>query len=148
MRGTDRENAYFTVEAAIVLSIVICVIAFLMYILFFQYNRCLMEQDAGVLAVKGCSIQEDDKDALMLALMQYEDKIYREKYIAWDLSDMEMKLEGGTIEVAWQGELKYPFFGVSIGNIGNRWHTTASYENHRMNPVGFIRIYRKLTGGI
>lgn len=143
----EKENAYFTVEAALVLPIVIGVILFLIYSVFFQYNRCLMEQDVGALALKGCSIQADDKSLLMLQLEEYADNVYEKKYIAWGKSRMEIKLEGRNIQVIQRGKLKFSLGSLLLGETEKNWDTTAEFENQRIDPVGLIRIYRKITGG-
>ena len=50
----QRKNykAYFTVEAAVLYPIVLGVIVLMTYLLFFQYDRCLLEQDMGRAAVR------------------------------------------------------------------------------------------------
>lgn len=141
-----QENAYFTVEAAMVMPIVIFVIILLIYLVLFQYNRCLMEQDMGALALKGCSMQEDDKEALMQTLGYYANKTDKHKYVMWNMSDAEIKLEAGNIEVTQKGELNFPFSNF-MGKIDSRWNATAAYKNQRINPVYYIRMYRKVTGG-
>lgn len=141
-----QENAYFTVEAAMVMPIVIFTIVMLVYLLFFQYNRCLMEQDMGALALKGCSIQEDDKEALMQTLGYYANKTDKDKYVMWNMNDAEIKLETDKIEVLQKGGLIFPFSGF-MKEVDTRWDTVAVYKNQRINPVDFIRMYSKLTGG-
>ena len=54
-----KVDGFFTVEAAMVLSITLSAILLIIYLLFFQYNRCLMEQDMGTLALRGAVMQED-----------------------------------------------------------------------------------------
>lgn len=53
----QRKNykAYFTVEAAVLYPIVLGVIVLMTYLLFFQYDRCLLEQDMGRAAVRSGS---------------------------------------------------------------------------------------------
>lgn len=41
-----REGGYMTVEAALVLPVVLCAMVVLIYLGFFLYDRCAMEQDA------------------------------------------------------------------------------------------------------
>lgn len=144
---TQKENGYFTIEAAMVLTLVIGVIVLLIYLVVFQYNRCLMEQDVGALALKGCSMQAADKDELMQILMQSADSIYQEKYLMWQGDSPEMKLAGESIEVTQRGSLSFPFTWMYEGEIDGFWTATANYENHRIDPVGTIRLYRKLAGG-
>ena len=45
-------EAYFTVEASLVMPVVIGSVIFVICFLLYWYNRCLMEQDLSVMAVK------------------------------------------------------------------------------------------------
>ena len=57
-------TAYFTVEAAMVFPIVLSTVLFIIYTMFFQYDRCLLEQDIGVIALRGAAMQINDKEIL------------------------------------------------------------------------------------
>lgn len=143
----NNENAYFTVEAAMVLPIVLGVIVLLIYLVLFQYNRCLMEQDMGALALKGCMSCEEDKEALLRELKGYADELYQEKYIAWEQDDVKIELSGNEVEVSQKGLLKFPFAGWVGGNISSGWDAGITYTNQKVNPVDYLRAYRKLKGG-
>lgn len=143
----QRQNAYFTVEAAMVVTITVCVIVLLIYLGFFQYNRCLMEQDMGALALKGCTILAENKEELMRELKQHEGKINWKKYIMWKDVKTEMELAGETVKVSGGGILKIPFRNIYGGKEKNRWRVSVTYENQRIDPVSSIRLYRKITGG-
>lgn len=143
----QRQNAYFTIEAAMVVTITICVIVSLIYLVFLQYNRCLMEQDIGALALKGCTILAEDKEELMQELKQQESKVNWKKYIIWEKGEMELELAGGTIKVSGSGRLQIPFGNMYVEKDKNCWRVSAEYENQRIDPVSSIRLYRKLTGG-
>lgn len=39
-------DAYFTIEAAFLIPIVLCLFAFIIYLAFFMYDRCLLTQDS------------------------------------------------------------------------------------------------------
>lgn len=141
-----RANAYFTLEATLVWPIAFGVIVLLVYIAFFQYNRCLMEQDMGILALRGCTALAEEKEEVMQALMDEAAGIYTDKYILWEGSNVKIRLEKGMVKVAQEGELYFPF-GSFNGNVQSRWYAAAEYENRRLEPVSFIRLYRKVTGG-
>ncbi len=141
---SNSENAYFTVEAAMVLPIILGVTLLVMYLGFFQYDRCLMEQDIGALALKGCSLDDDNKEKLLQKLDEYAVKLNREKYIAWNHDEVVIKLSGNKVTVSGGGELMFPY---ANGAIGEKWHSAVVYTNQRIDPVNYIRTYRKLTGG-
>ena len=81
-----RENAYFTVEAALVVPMVISTILFIIYMLFFQYDRCLMEQDMGALIIWGCSVESSDEEKFKESIRERIQGIYQEKYVAWEMT--------------------------------------------------------------
>lgn len=53
-----QENAYFTVEAAMVMPIVLFAIGMVIYLGFFQYSRCLAEQEEGLLQIQDNAAQQ------------------------------------------------------------------------------------------
>lgn len=147
-RRYNLENCvggYFTVEAAMLMPIVCVVILLVVYLWFFQYNRCLMEQDVGALALRGAVMQTEDNEERMENLRSQADAIYRDKYVAWKYDEAELEIGHGTVSVKQTGGIQIPF-GIPGSN-----ETMAEYaaicENHLLNPVIFVRSYRKLTGG-
>lgn len=139
-----KEEAYFTAEAALVLSVTIWVIILLVYIILLQYNRCVMELDMGALAVKGCTVQAEDKKELLQKLESYKREIYTDKYVAWDGDEINIVLTGDKIKVEQKGYLKIPFKKIEGEAL---WEADAVYENRRISPVSFLRTYRKMIGG-
>lgn len=141
-----KANAYFTVEAALVFPIVLGVVLFTIYLLFFQYDRCLLEQSAGVLAMRGCTLQITDREELMWELQDQ----FREEdrgFLAWAMEDAQISLKRNCVTVKCAGELKFPFRQFVIGQEDSVWKCSAVRESHRMKPVYFIRNCRKIMGG-
>ena len=131
-----QAGGYFTVEAAMVMPVVLGVIVFIMYLLFFQYNRCLLEQDIGVLAMRGAALQAENNEDRIDKLRQQAEEVYREKYIVWRGGEIQIRLERGKLEVKQSGAVMSPG--------GGSWTTEACYENQILSPTTFIRTYRKL----
>lgn len=143
----QKVRAYFTVEAAMVIALVMSVIVTLVYIMLFQYNRCLLEQDIGTLALKGCTIQTEGKNQLIQELKKYESQIYWDKYIAWEHDEATIELKQDRIIVEQSGSLIVPFAEEGSFSQESVWGIKAGYENRYISPVSFIRRYNKLTGG-
>ena len=82
----QRKNykAYFTVEAAVLYPIVLGVIVLMTYLLFFQYDRCLLEQDMGRAAVRSGSRWMPKNEDLTRQLQETDMSFDTEKYIAWE----------------------------------------------------------------
>ena len=140
-------KAYLTVEAALVLSVVFGVIVMIIYVMFFQYNRCLMEQDVGTLVVKGVTLQIEDKDALLRELGRQEEQLSSDKYIAWENQGIVWRLGYNKIEAEQKGWILFPFTGRSSGEVKERWEAQTTYENRYVSPVEFMRTYRRIAGG-
>lgn len=142
-----KSAAYFTVEAAMVLTATMGVVILLVYIIFLQYDRCLLEMDMGSLALKGCALQEKNNDDLLKKLVVCEREIYWDKYIAWESAEACIEINGSTVRVEQKGYLKFPFTKIMSQDEESLWQVYASYENCRVSPVVFLRTCRKLKGG-
>lgn len=142
-----KTGAYFTVEAVLILPIVLGVILLIMYLWFFQYNRCLMEQDMGALALRGTAIQEADQKELVRKIRKDADNLYWDKYVAWRKDEVEVRVEKGKLLIKGRGGLRFPFQGFRFWKGEDFWDTEASYKNILLSPTSIIRKYRRLTGG-
>lgn len=136
-------GAYFTVEAAILYPVVLGVTVLMIYLLFFQYDRCLLDQDMGRAAVMGGGRWMQKKEELDQQL-QKKDMFFEEgQYIAWEKELPLWKLEKDRITVEQTGRLKYPFW--NMGTTQKYWSTKASFRAERTNPVNYLRKYRRNT---
>lgn len=142
-----RIGAYFTVEAAMVLTMVIGILVFLVYLMFFQYDRCLTDQDVGALALKGCSLQAENKEELLQKLENYAAQIDTDKYIAWNHEKINITLKENKVRVEQTGSLRFPFGGFGLKSVNSVWETESGFENRCISPVSFLRNYRKIQGG-
>ena len=133
-------NAYFTVEAAMVRPVVLYVIFLVITLLFFQYNRCLLELDLGVLALRGSSMQTENNEDRVEQLQRQGNRQEEELYIGWKCSDIKIEIEKGVLRVEQQATSEF-LFAKRFSDV------SAAYENHIVSPVSFLRYYRKLVGG-
>lgn len=144
---TRKVRAYFTVEAALILPMALGVIVLIMYLWFFQYDRCLLEQDAGILALRGTVIEAENPQKRVQLLTKEAEQMYQDKYIAWEDAKVAITMKQGKIQVKKEGALRFPFQGLAFEKGKNIWETEAVYENRILTPTSVIRYYRKLTGG-
>lgn len=139
-------NAYLTVEASFLISIIIGVILLVVYLLFFQYDRCLLEHTTGVLGVRGCTLQITDKESLLVELMEYSEQKDK-RYLAWSMDDVIVQLKGNSVFVKRDGKLRFPFRSLMFWDGDRDWQSSITFRNYRIEPVEFIRNYRKVLGG-
>lgn len=136
-----RVKGYFSVEAALILPVVLSVILMIVYLLFFQYNRCLMEQDMGILALRGAVMQIDDNRKRVQRLNEMTKEMHSEKYLAWETEEIHLTVGKGKVAVEQGGKIKSPF---QQEGKEEWWSAVAKYENRIMCPVTYIRAYRSL----
>ncbi|MCI9336355.1 MAG: hypothetical protein HFH93_02255 [Lachnospiraceae bacterium] len=142
-------NAYFTVEAALVLPAVIGAILFVIYTMLFQYDRCLLEQDIGAIALWGSLAEASDTAQLEQKTQERMAGLYREKYMAWRMTRLNASLDRNRFLAEGAGQLTFPVPGWNFWNGDNVWEVRASYGYSRLSPVTFIRLchrFKEATG--
>lgn len=141
------DNAYFTVEAALVFPIVLSAMLVGIYLFCFQYDRCLLEQDMGWLIVwcsEAALESAGNTEILQKQIQLRTAEIYKDKYVSWEMTSVNVRLEKNDICVTGQGGLIFPVPGWNMWNDSNLWETGVSYESACLSPVFYIRQYRKL----
>lgn len=141
-----KVGAYLTLEAGLVLPVVLGVIVLTIYLWFFQYDRCLMEQDAGMLALRGAVLEAESPGERVRLVEKEAGKVYGDKYVAWEGEKTAIAMKGGKLQVKKAGKLQFPFQGLRFWQGSDAWETQVLYENRVLSPVSIIRNYRKIGG--
>lgn len=81
-----KTDGYFTVEATLIMPVVLYVCIFIIYMGFYLYDKCVMKQDAYRAALTGSSIYRDDNQKVYNAASDRVVKLAADKYIATDYS--------------------------------------------------------------
>lgn len=143
----SRRNAYFVVEAALVLPMVMSAMMIGIYLFCYQYDRCLLEQDIGSLMIWSNAVATEnagESEEIKECLQARASDINLEKYAAWEMTAVEIKLEKNDISVIGRGELAFPIADWNRWNNDNLWEAEVQYKCDRLSPVFYIRQYRKL----
>lgn len=138
--------AYMTVEASLIMPMVLCIYTVLIYTGYFLYNRCVATQDAYVLCYRE-SIHKDD------ALWTYPDgSVAREeeaeqvgdKYLATKEWSSEISTDGATIHYSGEGSVTPPLFGESVIMPKNIWTFQYGMRARHTDPPLNIRKVRRV----
>lgn len=140
-------GAYFTVEATLVLPLVMSAVLLDIYLFCYQYDRCLLEQDIGSLMLwcnetilENADTAKGQEDKIK----NRASEIYRDKYVAWELTTVDVQQEKNRITVVGRGQLVFPVPGWNFWNNINIWEDEVTYESRSISPVLYIRQMRKL----
>lgn len=141
---SSRKNAYFTVEAALVLPLVIGALIFTVFLFIFQYDRCLLEQDINMLAVCAGTATAENSEALERIIRKKASEVFMDKYAAWTMSDLQIAVKGNGVSVRGGGYLTLPLPEWNFFREENEWGAQALRETLRISPADYIRLYRKI----
>ncbi|MBR1478558.1 MAG: hypothetical protein IJ608_11445 [Lachnospiraceae bacterium] len=137
-------NAYMTLEAAIIMPIVFAAIVLIIYMWFFQYDRCLMEQDSNAVALKTASAYAQNNQIRYELMKSYVDEIYEGKYVAWDYG-AKYGIEKNKVKVSIAGKLLFPFGGTEFVPYPDIWESRAENVNSILSPAFVTRQVRKMS---
>ena len=143
-----NKNAYFTVEAALVVPVVMSTMLLVIYMLLFQYNRCLLEQDLGAMVIWGGNTEVSDVELFEEKIKERINKMYREKYVAWEITTLNATLQNSNFAVEGGGQLTFPFAGWNFWSTDNIWEAKVDYSCRRTSPITFIRLCHKIHSGV
>ena len=102
-------EAYFTVEAALIVPVVVCIFVMIIYLSFYLYDRCVLTQDCYVLSYRQ-SIEKGkaDRAGTAAAKDQFGQKLFM-------LSSMQTeKSEGKKTRVLVNAAMQPPLFGLDF----------------------------------
>lgn len=145
-------DAYFTVEAVMILPIAIGVIILTMYLWFYQYDRLLLDQDAAAIALrsaKGVSVQAGPgtrySPAERVTLADNESKRrYKDKYVAWSEETATTSYRRGTIKVEMKGRVIFPFKSfLDFWDGSDMWDVSTQHSSAVRSEILILRTYRK-----
>ncbi len=128
-------KAYFTVEAACVLPIVFGVYVFLIYGMFYQYDRCLLEQDVA-LQVLNRQWDASQKTGEL------------EQYLTFKPEENVLKAGNGKICAYARGIITVPFKEIAAWTNDDGWTLEVFFASMDIEPAEWIRLSRKIMEGI
>lgn len=121
-------KGYFTVEAACVLPMILGIYVFLIYAMFYQYDRCLAEQEAVVAAMEE----------------KFEAASGEQGYLAWQTDAKNITIEKGRTKVLIEGSVAVPFAALRQWITGEGWKVKAVFDTNRAEPTTWIRNIKKI----
>lgn len=126
-------KAYFTVEAAYVLPMMLGVYVFLIYGMFYRYDRCLLEQDTALMVM-----EESESLSGRSA----------DRYLAFQWKERDVSLQMDTLTAAAAGRVVVPFGNMEKWAEEQGWQLEVTFKKWEIEPTSWIRLYQKVKKGI
>ena len=144
----SKENAYFSLEACLILPLVFYMLLFLIYAGFYQYDRCLLRQDTYRLLIRGSQVSFAGNEEVLKKLKEEDTNWCYDKYALCSLGNRELEVKHGSIRITQKAVVKVPFLvlGEWLGKA--EWEFSIDAEGGRRRPTQVIRNCRKLERGM
>ncbi len=135
-------NAYFTIEASLLTPMTFLILLWIIYLGFFQYNRCLLTQDSYIMAMT------ESRKCYQSNTKMYQNIIHTGsewdwgKYISFQSDGIEAVVGKGKVQIRAGGSLRTPFRFPFLKN--EVWNIRIERQSVIINPVAVMRNYKIL----
>lgn len=132
-------GGYFTVEASLLMGIVVTILVFVIYLGFFQYDRCVLAQDTYLLCFRTSLLREggDTEKLKEMAPRQYGSKYFFTGSIKTDAD-----VRGGKVICRTSAVFHNRIFQDALP--GGSWNISAASSAAETDPALHIRRHRRL----
>lgn len=139
-----KENAYFSLEACLVMPIVFYTIIFLIYVGFYHYDKCLLQQDIYRMLIRGSQVKFSLNEEVARKIKEEDAKWYYEKYILCNWEDKTVEVLHDKIRIKQQAAVKASVPMLIKWTGMEMWSIDVDFESARIRPTDIIRNCRKL----
>lgn len=139
------EAAYFTVEAALILPIVMLFTVMMIFLAFYSYDRCVMEHSAYEAALRGACSHFDTAEEAKSAADEAARELIREKLFAIQDFDYDVSVDAKSVTVTYHCVVNMPFV-TWLGEYVSGIDTTLDISRSawRLRPTRTVRDCRIL----
>lgn len=145
--GRKQEPAYFTVEAALLFPMVLLFMILMIFLAFYSYDRCVLEQSAYEAALLGTGSHLDSAKASYDASAEAAAQLVEDRLFAVRNVEFQVSVTSDAVTVTYSCEMNIPFIawlGEYIETLD--FSLEVRREAPRIRPVRTIRGYRILNG--
>ena len=132
--GVGKVRGYFTVEASLVLPMVIGTILFVIYAQLYLYDRCLMDQETAMLSVQIVKDDRGNAEEKGQVLKKWQADNLTDKYVGWKMENLRITRKQDRISLEREGRLLTDHA---------LWNANVLYENRVLRPASFLRLCRR-----
>lgn len=117
------------------------------FLFIFQYDRCLLEQDMGLMLLYAVTLETENGEEEARLLSERASELSLNKYVAWEMEELRIIREKNEVRAEGEGSLSFPLPEWNFFNRDNVWGARAVRRTARLSPADIVRTYRKLQGG-
>lgn len=142
----NKDNkGMMTIEACILIPIIIMISLLVIWLGFFLYNKTLLLGCAGIAAIKGSQMAEADNEAIASAVTVRAEELLARKTVAMGIQDIIVSVDYGTVTVKITGVMQVPeaIFLLDIYQ-DDRWEIHVEQTAERLRSCSILRSIERL----
>lgn len=139
-------NGYMTLEAALIMPMAWFVLFFMIFAGFFQYDRCVAEQDSKIILLRASEMRGKEEAKVIRTVMGSGELAGEKKLLFSDGVTKRLQTKGDSIYMEISGRVNTILKGFEQGENLGVFSYGADYVVKKYDPVHFIRTCRRIEG--
>ncbi len=135
-------EGYFTLEATLLFPIIIVVYLGVFYMGFYQYDRCIAEQNLQSVILQGSRSMEEMTCADISS--RYE-KLMKDSLAVATVEDVQVEMKQEKIEGKAKGVLDIPVLSFGEGGEKGKWSFLVGTVSLEWEPAFWLRLQKRLS---
>lgn len=134
-----------TIEACILIPIIIMVSLLVIWLGFFLYNKTLLMECAGIAAIRGSQMAEADNETLAAAAAIRAEELLSQKTVAMEIEEIIVSVDYGAVTVKITGVMQIPQ-AIFLFNIyqNDRWEIYVEQTAERLRTCSILRTIERV----
>ncbi|RKM54991.1 hypothetical protein D6853_12225 [Butyrivibrio sp. X503] len=129
-----------TLEASLVVPMIICVFALLIYFSYYLYGRCVLSQDTYILAFRA-SISSEDAGSVV---SEKEDGVLGRKYFGSGKPVISVSTSGKDIRVSGKSYVRSRAMGSYFLKPRSDWNYETAGKARKLKQIDHIRMVKRV----
>jgi len=140
-----EEKAYMTIEASLIIPVIVGGIIFVLYLGIFLYNSGTIKQTAYIAALRGSQMKNMSQKEMETYVEKQIDELLFQQILAREDMKKEIDISMGKVTVKIGTDVKMPFANLLSAKI-DFWEINGEGYANRVDPIEIIRGVRKING--
>ena len=137
-----------TVEACVLIPIVLMLSLLIIWLGFFLYNRTLFIQCAGLAAIKGSQMAEENNEEIIAAVRERAEELLERKIIGMEDIKIDVTVDYDSVTVSIKADMQVPG-AIFLTDIyqNDRWHLQVEQTAERLRNCTILRTIERIRKG-
>ncbi|MCR4904398.1 MAG: hypothetical protein K6A23_16190 [Butyrivibrio sp.] len=137
-------DAYFTVEAALVIPMAIGTMVFIIYTCFYLYGRCILTQDIYIMSFRASQITKEMGTTPQNYVLENSEKILGQRYFGNNRPEIKTEVKGKEITVSAQNSTRHRALSNYFLMPNGAWGYRSKGKAYINDPPGSMRLKKRL----